>query len=185
MILKVGSDTIGTLADWDRALHANQGKPVQVTVLRDKKQQTLTLQVDSKHHGMLDFDGDIFDDECPMLIGGLDEDLAQSAVAQVEKLRDSLKNEDFKLDQKQMDALQKQMDEFRKNFKVEDFKIDPKQIDALKQQMDELRKNFKAEDFKPDQKQMDELKRQMEELQKTLPEKFKLELNQLEAPGRA
>jgi serine protease Do len=38
-----------TLSDWDRALRANQGKPVQVTILRDKKQQTLTLQVDSKH----------------------------------------------------------------------------------------------------------------------------------------
>jgi hypothetical protein len=27
------------------------GKPVQITILRDKKQQTLTLQVDSKHRG--------------------------------------------------------------------------------------------------------------------------------------
>jgi S1-C subfamily serine protease len=51
VILKVGPDAITTLADWDRALRSNQGKPVQVTVLRDKKQQTLTLQVDSKRHG--------------------------------------------------------------------------------------------------------------------------------------
>jgi len=51
VILKVGPDAITTLADWDRALRANQGKPVQVTVLRDKKQQSLTLQVDSKRHG--------------------------------------------------------------------------------------------------------------------------------------
>ena len=36
------------MSDWDRALRSNQGKPVQVTILRDKKQQTLTLQVDSK-----------------------------------------------------------------------------------------------------------------------------------------
>jgi serine protease Do len=56
VILKVGSDAIATLADWDHALRANQGKPVQVTVLRDKKQQTLTLQVDSKHHGKLEFE---------------------------------------------------------------------------------------------------------------------------------
>ena len=49
VILKVGPDTINTLADWDRALRSNEGKPVQVTVLRDKKQQLLTLQVDSKH----------------------------------------------------------------------------------------------------------------------------------------
>ena len=51
VILKVGSDSITTAADWDRDLRSNVGKPVQVTILRDKKQQTLTLQVDSKHRG--------------------------------------------------------------------------------------------------------------------------------------
>jgi S1-C subfamily serine protease len=49
VILKVGSDPVTNLAGWDRALRSNQGRPVQVTILRDKKQQTLTLQVDSKH----------------------------------------------------------------------------------------------------------------------------------------
>jgi predicted metalloprotease with PDZ domain len=51
VILKVGADSIATSADWARALRSNRDKPVQVTILRDKKQQTLTLQVDSKHHG--------------------------------------------------------------------------------------------------------------------------------------
>lgn len=49
VILKVGSESISTSADWDRALRSNQGKPVQVTILRDKKQQSLTMQVNSKH----------------------------------------------------------------------------------------------------------------------------------------
>ncbi|HVN93787.1 MAG TPA: PDZ domain-containing protein [Terracidiphilus sp.] len=49
VILKVGTDPINTSADWDRDLRSNRGKPVQVTILRDRKQQTLTLQVDSKH----------------------------------------------------------------------------------------------------------------------------------------
>ena len=35
VILKVGSDGIHT-CDWDRSLRANQGKPVQVTILRDR-----------------------------------------------------------------------------------------------------------------------------------------------------
>ena len=48
VILRVGADTVTTVSDWDRALRSNQGKPVQVTILRDGKQQTLTLQVDSK-----------------------------------------------------------------------------------------------------------------------------------------
>jgi C-terminal processing protease CtpA/Prc len=59
VILKVGADPIVTSADWDRALRSNQGKPVQVTILRNKKQQSLTLQVDSKHRGAVEFD-DIF-----------------------------------------------------------------------------------------------------------------------------
>jgi serine protease Do len=50
VILKVGSEQVTNLAGWDRALRSNQGKPVQVTILRDKKQQMLTLQVDSKHN---------------------------------------------------------------------------------------------------------------------------------------
>jgi len=48
VILKVGNDAVTTLADWDRALRSNQGKQVQVTILRDGRQQTLMLQVDSK-----------------------------------------------------------------------------------------------------------------------------------------
>jgi len=50
VILKVGSDPIATSSDWERSLHANQGKQVQIVILRDKKQQTVTLQVDSKRH---------------------------------------------------------------------------------------------------------------------------------------
>src|SRR5579859_2169974 len=50
VILKVGTEAITTTADWDRALRSNQGKPVQVTILREGKQQTLNLQVDSKHN---------------------------------------------------------------------------------------------------------------------------------------
>lgn len=53
VILNVNAESIATTADWDRSLRANRGKPVQVTVLRGKKQQVLTLQVDSKHHGAI------------------------------------------------------------------------------------------------------------------------------------
>ena len=49
VILKVGTENITTVSDWDRAMRANQGKAVPVTILRDRKQQTLTLQVDPKH----------------------------------------------------------------------------------------------------------------------------------------
>ena len=49
VILKVGTETVTNVAGWDRALRANQGKPIQVTILRNRKQQILMLQVDSRH----------------------------------------------------------------------------------------------------------------------------------------
>lgn len=48
VVLKVGAEPIKTTADWDRALRQNQGKPVQISILRDRKSQLLNLQVDSK-----------------------------------------------------------------------------------------------------------------------------------------
>jgi serine protease Do len=54
VIVKVGADAIKTSADWDRSLRANAGKSVPVTILRDKKQQTLTLQIDPKHRSAAD-----------------------------------------------------------------------------------------------------------------------------------
>jgi hypothetical protein len=58
VIIKVGAENIATVSDWDRSMRANQGKAVQVTILRDKRQQTLTLQVDSKKKSEVELPGD-------------------------------------------------------------------------------------------------------------------------------
>lgn len=50
VILKVGSDAMTTIADWERTLNANDGKNIQITIQREKRQVTVTLQVDSKKH---------------------------------------------------------------------------------------------------------------------------------------
>jgi serine protease Do len=152
VILKVGTDAISTSADWERALHANTGKPVQVTILRDRKQQTLTLQVDSKHKSeLMDFE-DVFGQGNCSLLAEIDPELQGDAKAaaemlrkQAETLQNGIKIEDFKIDPKQMEELKKQMSEFEKNFKIEDFKVDPKQMEEMKKQMEEFQKNFKVE----------------------------------------
>jgi membrane-associated protease RseP (regulator of RpoE activity) len=179
VILKVGPDAIVTLADWERALHANQGKPVQVTILRDKKQQTLTLQVDSKRkQGELNFeelfpagDGPMvaeLDREFAQQLAWNDEAAAEALRNQAEALKEQMRSEDFKIDPKQMDDLKRQAEKFRESFGSEDFKIDQKQMDELKQRMEEFRKNFKPEDFKIDPRQMDELKQQMDQLKRQM-----------------
>ena len=132
VILKVGTDAISTSADWERALHANTGKPVQVTILRDRRQQTLTLQVDSKRKtGLLEME-DLFGAGNCSLLAEIDPELEGGAQAaaellrkQAEALQNGIKIEDFKVDPKQMEELKKQMDEFGKNFKVEGLQVAP------------------------------------------------------------
>jgi S1-C subfamily serine protease len=43
VIQKVNGQPIVSLSDWERAIRVNHGKQVQVTVIRDKKEQTLTM----------------------------------------------------------------------------------------------------------------------------------------------
>ena len=142
VILKVGNDAISTTADWDRALRANQGKPVQVTILRDRKQQTVNLQVDSKHKSAVDFEevfpGLLPDGPCP-LMAEIDPAWGTDPAAAAETFR-------------------QQMDQFSQNFKAEDFKIDPEQMEQFRKQMDQFRQKMKAFDFNFDPKQMDEMK---------------------------
>jgi len=156
VILKVGQDAITTLSGWDRALRANEGKQVQVTILRDRKQQTLTLQVDSKHKtGELEQEQFFSNGDCP-LVAEVDPDWAQtfgpdgqaarSLRDQARALADQMKANSFQFDRKQLDELKQQMEEFRKDFKPEDFKVDPKEMQEMKQQLEEL-KGLPAGDF--------------------------------------
>lgn len=178
VILKVGTETVNTVADWDRALRSNQGKPVQVTILRNKRQETLTLYVDSKgHHAELE---DLLPDgDCP-LVAALDGEMAQelgqelSGQAglmgqQAEEMGQALQNQNFGIDQKQMDELRKQMEQFRQSFQADPFKTDAQQMEEMRQQMQQFQKQFKL-----DPKQMDELKKQMNDLKQQM-EQFKLQ----------
>ena len=168
VILKVGNEPIKTTADWDRALRANQNKPVQVTILRDGKQQVLIMQVDSKHNKSEVDEQNVFpgllpdgprtdfawgEGPCPFL-AEVDPRWAADAQAAAEQLR-------------------QQAEELARNFHAEDFEIDQRQLDELKKQMEQFR------DFKIDSKQMEDLKRQMEELRKSMPELFNKQLEQL------
>ena len=176
VILKVGPEGIVTVSDWDRALRANQGKPVQVTILRDRKQQTLTLQVDSKHgHAELE---DLFPaGDCP-LMAAVDPDIAQqlgwdteAMSQQAQALRDQLGA--FQISPEQAEQLRQQAEKLRdslKDLRLQDFQMDQKQMEQFKQQMDEFRKSFKPEVLKPDPKQMDELKKQMEQMKRQIEE---------------
>jgi membrane-associated protease RseP (regulator of RpoE activity) len=195
VIIKVGAEGIATSADWDRALRANQGKPVQVTILRDKKQQMLTMQVDSKHKGELEFEEIFPDGSCPAMAMVdpevaqdlaknfvFDESAARSMRQQAEALKDQLQSfkdgsgvMHFEMSPEQAEEFRQQAEELRDQMKgqgFQNFKIDPKQFEEMKKQMDEMRKNFKFEDFKIDPKQMEQFRKQMEQ--------FRLQMNDIQ-----
>ncbi|WP_213804485.1 PDZ domain-containing protein [Granulicella sp. dw_53] len=48
VVIRANAVTLTTSGEWMKIVRENRGKPVQVVVLRDKKEQTLTLVPDSK-----------------------------------------------------------------------------------------------------------------------------------------
>ena len=185
VILKVGTDSIATSADWDRALRSNQGKPVQVTILRDRKQQTLTLQVDSKHRSALEFPDFFSGCDASMLAESglaLDPDMMQALAAQTQAdaneaaaqarrqagaIRKQMDDMHLQINQEQMEQLRRQTEKLRESMKS--FQIDPKQMDRLQQQMEQFRKSFNEEQMKQMQQQlqqqMERFRQQMEQWQ--------------------
>jgi hypothetical protein len=181
VILKVGTENIATVSDWDRAMRANQGKTVAVTILRDKKQQTVTLLVDTKKKGAVEFEGVFGDGDCPLMAfadgnAGLGLLLDQSAAEEMRKQAETMQRQmeqwkndpqawHFEISPEQVEQFQKQAEQFRDAFKGQNFGTDPKQIDELQKQMREWQKQFDGKPFVFDQKQMDEWKRQIEKMQ--------------------
>ncbi|HEX7159183.1 MAG TPA: PDZ domain-containing protein, partial [Edaphobacter sp.] len=48
VVVKVNSVPVSSGTDWVKTIHENRGKPVNVLVIRDKKEQTLTMTPDDK-----------------------------------------------------------------------------------------------------------------------------------------
>jgi serine protease Do len=190
VILKVGSDSVATSADWDRALRANQGKPVQVTILRDNKQQILTLEVDSKHHQGKSYPQNPLTPDQQKELAQLENDLSQlnSAIAQqladqiasqanaqaaqaqndAQAMRDRMRGMHFGMSPEAAEQLRQQTQMLRES--MEAFQIDPHQIKELQRQMDEFKKNFHPDQFKIDPRQMQEFQHRMDDFRHQMEE---------------
>ncbi len=175
VIVKVGTEPITNLAGWDRALRSNQGKPVQVTVLRDRKQQVLTLLVDSKHHGELEWE-QVFPGEDGPLVAFLDpscsladSQAAQQLQQQAEALRgqiDGMVNSETKA--QIAEQMRKQAEELKRG--LQNFKVDPKAFAAMQQDMkgfqfdpkafDQMQQDMKG--FQVDPKAFDQMQQEMQ-----------------------
>src|SRR4029079_16629512 len=137
VILKVGTENIATVSDWDRAMRANQGKTVAVTILRDKKQQTVTLLVDTKKKGSVEFDGVFGDGDCPLMAFA-------DRNAELGMLLDQSAAEEMR---KQAEALQGQMEQWKNDPQAWRFEISPEQAEQFQRQVEQLRDAFKGQNF--------------------------------------
>jgi S1-C subfamily serine protease len=54
VVIRAASRTVSNLADWARAIKSNRDKSVPVVVLRDKKEQTLLLTLETKKRSSVD-----------------------------------------------------------------------------------------------------------------------------------
>ena len=172
---------------------------LQVTILRDKKQQTLTLQVDSKKKGEIEFHEFLPDGPCPMMAFTdpdvmhdlmdhfpIDESAINSMRNQAEALQDQLQQSGkdpfgyLGISPEQSEAFRKQAEQFADAFKDKNFGVDQKQLDQWKHQMQQFQKQFQC---KPqfDKKQMDELKKQMQDFGKNFdPQSFKIDPKEMQ-----
>jgi S1-C subfamily serine protease len=50
VVTRMNGAQVNTERDWQRALHEAKGKPITLTVMRDRKEQTMTMVADGKKH---------------------------------------------------------------------------------------------------------------------------------------
>lgn len=86
VITKVNGQTIATTSQWFRTIHANRGKQVQLTVVRDRKEATVPMTAGrSKTKGELDWPdcrGQWFDDQ--LALGVPPAELARRMAGQID-----------------------------------------------------------------------------------------------------
>ena len=170
VIVRVNNETIHDMADWKRALKAQNGK-LSLSIIRDKRPQTLQMAVPA---GTSELKGEGWD--------GFDQEV-QALTAEMEKLKPEFeKNAQEVAKLGQLD--QAQWDEINRQAKAAAAAMTPemkKQAKEMRQQAEQMRKDMEkvkpemaqgaremAERMKPTAKEWNDMARELNETMKTM-----------------
>jgi hypothetical protein len=159
-VVKVNSVAVASGTDWSKTIHENKGRPVSVVVLRDKKEQTLTLTPDGRKRssvepwmGLEDFFGD-----------GDQAERTRATLAELEPMFDALAANA----RQQMNAIRYSPEMAQMIAKVEAWSANPefqRQMETARKQVqaaaDAARERMDCPEFR---RKMDALRMQMQDL---------------------
>ena len=174
VVVKVNAVAVTSPNDWLKTMREHKGKPVQVTVLRNKQEQTLTLTPSDpkKKSEMEPFE--LFDGvDAPALVAEMMPDL-DTLREQAEQLRQQFASPEFQSEiqaqlKSQMATIredaEKQAAEAKQLMDSPEFK---QQMEDARRQAEEVRKQFDTPEFIQKMQQMqDQIRQQMELIQLT------------------
>ncbi len=141
VVLKINQDPLSTRADWERKLRENYGKSVQLTIVRDRKQQTLTMQAgtpkNQKKRSQLEWPGFASSQaDIEGLVASATENMpALDSKAMEEEMRNSFRGEDATALSQQLKQMRQHMPEI----------FSPSQMGQLGRDMDRFQQEFDSE----------------------------------------
>ena len=162
VVTKVNGQTMATLNEWAKAIHANRGKEVQVTIFRNRKEQTLTMQAgEGKHKGELELPGVLLDEGCEGS-GDLAE-LDMSELVDPQQLREAIEQSSQAMANIDVQKLAEEAREAASQIDTQQLK-DEMQRTLQGIDMQKLGERMK-EQSQQMQRQMDEMKKEIQSLQ--------------------
>ena len=169
VVLKVNQDAVMTRADWERVMRENAEKTVQITLVRDKKEQTITMQPSTKKgkdKSELNWQSFPSQDELDAFTASANQLIAQLDSKEFqEQFRDSFEGMDTAKIQRDFEQAEKDMQKSmpskaEMDAMIADAQRLQKSFDSEKMQK-EFAKALQGFDAQAFQKQMDQLKQTM------------------------
>jgi serine protease Do len=145
VVTKVNGQTMATLSDWAKTIHANRGKQVQVTIFRNHKEETLSMQAgDARHKGELVIPEGLFDESAR---AQLSDQLAQLDGLDAQQMRDAIQQSMQNMPKLDAGKLNQEIQRSMQGLDLQDMDLQGMDLQGmdlqkLEQQMEEMQRDL-------------------------------------------